>query len=178
MTYKNKDIFGTAPVLKVHLMGMPYAVLPDGEIVKFRMDNTVLFLAYLVMNPKRIFHRSELASLFYPDHDDLHASQNIRQVIFRLRKVLKDEDRKVPALLVDSVTIRVNPVGPLRSDAHQFSERIIETLQFIRQHPHRRSDLAFRQIPRLPVCERGEDAREYRHELSRMSELYGRPVGL
>ena len=45
-------------------------------------------------------------------------------------------------------------------------------------HPHRRSDLAFRQIPRLPVCERGEDAREHRHELSRMSELYGRTVGL
>ena len=45
-------------------------------------------------------------------------------------------------------------------------------------HPHRRSDLAFRQISRLPVRERGEDAREHRHELSRVSELYGRPVGL
>jgi hypothetical protein len=79
--------------------------------------------------------------MLYPDHNDQRASQNVRQVIHRLRKLLKDDVRVTPVLLIDSATIRVNPEAGLVSDVAQFSENLKLTRQFIRHHSHRRLEV-------------------------------------
>lgn len=127
--------------LRVNLLGTPHAVLPDGEIVQFQVDNTLLLMAMLGTQPGKIFRRADLASLFYPDHDDQRASQNIRQVIHRLRKLLKDDTLASPGLLVDQVSIRINPDGPLVTDIQLLNDKFKEVQKFTSQHSHRRFNI-------------------------------------
>jgi DNA-binding SARP family transcriptional activator/predicted ATPase len=127
--------------LQVHLLGKPHAVLPDGAVVQFPMDNTLLMMAYLSLNPAKRHRRTDLAALFYPDHDDRRANQNIRQTIHRLRKLLGDDERENPGLLVDSVTIQVNPSGILASDIHRFTTKHQAVQMFTQTHSHRRPDI-------------------------------------
>ncbi|HEX2980973.1 MAG TPA: BTAD domain-containing putative transcriptional regulator [Anaerolineaceae bacterium] len=124
--------------LTIYLLGRPHAMLPDGEVVEFQVDNTLLLMTCLATHPGKVFRRTELATLFYPDHDDLRANQNIRQVIHRLRKLLKDDEREAPGLLVSSANICINPDGPLVTDLRQFMECEQSTRRFIQQHSHRR----------------------------------------
>ena len=124
--------------VRVNLLGTPHAVLQDGEIVQFQVDNTLLLMAMLGTQPGKVFRRADLAALFYPDHDDQHASQNIRQVIHRLRKLLKDDTLASPGLLVDPLSIRINPDGPLVTDIQILNEKFKEVQKFTSQHSHRR----------------------------------------
>ena len=127
--------------LMVHLMGVPCAVLPGGENIQFQVDNTLLLMAYLGANSGKTFRRTDLATLFYPDHEEQNANQNIRQVIHRLRKLLKDDTRETPGLLVDAMTIRINPDGPLVTDIQQFNEQSQASQKFMQQHSHRRFEI-------------------------------------
>lgn len=127
--------------LMVHLMGAPCAVLPGGENIQFQVDNTLLLMAYLGANSGKTFRRTDLATLFYPDHEEQNANQNIRQVIHRLRKLLKDDTREIPGLSVDAMTIRINPDGPLVTDIQQFNEQSQASQKFMQQHSHRRFEI-------------------------------------
>ena len=127
--------------LMIYLLGVPYAVLPDGERVQFQIDNTLLLMAYLSMNSEKILRRAELASLFYPDHEEKRANQNVRQVIHRLRKLLRDDTRKVPGLLVDATTIRINPDGPLATDVSALKVQSRISQASIQKHAHRRLEI-------------------------------------
>ncbi len=131
----------TPAQLMVHLMGTPYAVLPNGESIQFQVDNTLMLMTYLAMHAEKTFRRTELAALFYPDHQEQHANQNIRQVIHRLRKLLKDDTREVPGLLVDAMTIRINPNGPLVTDISSFKEQSRISQLSIQKHAHRRLEI-------------------------------------
>ena len=124
--------------VKVNLLGTPHAMFQDGETVLFQVDNTLLLMAMLGTQPGKVLRRTELAALFYPDHDDQHANQNIRQVIHRLRKLLKDDTLETPGLLVDSFTIRVNPDGPIVTDIQILNAKYKEVQKFTSQHSHRR----------------------------------------
>lgn len=127
--------------LKVRLLGRAHAILPDGEIIQFRADTSLLLMTLMALQPEKTFRRADLALMLYPDHNDQRASQNVRQVIHRLRKLLKDDVRVTPVLLIDSATIRVNPEAGLVSDVAQFSENLKLTRQFIRHHSHRRLEV-------------------------------------
>lgn len=127
--------------LQVNLLGNSYAILPENGRIQFHADNSLLLMTLIALQPEKIYRRSELASLLYPDHDDQRASQNVRQVIHRLRKLLGDDVRKTPVLLVDSVTIRVNPETSLVSDVAQFTGQFTLTRHLIRQHSHRRLEV-------------------------------------
>jgi DNA-binding SARP family transcriptional activator len=127
--------------VQVNLLGTPHAILQDGEIVQFQVDNTLLLMAMLGSQPGKVLRRTELAALFYPDHDDQHASQNIRQVIHRLRKLIKDDTLDPPGLLVDSLSIRINPDGPIVTDIQILNEKYKEVQKFTSQHSHRRFNI-------------------------------------
>ena len=107
----------------------------------FPLDNTLLIVSYLSVNPGRCYSRADLAAMLYPDHDDRRAGQNIRQIIHRLRKLLHDDERENPGLLVDNMTIRVNPAGTLVSDVHQYFTRYQAAQAFARGHSHRRPEI-------------------------------------
>ena len=127
--------------LQINLLGTPHAILQNGETVLFQVDNTLLLMAILGSQPGKILRRTELASLFYPDNDPQHANQNIRQVIHRLRKLLKDDLLETPALLVDASSIRINPDGPIVFDIQTLNVKFNEVQNFITRHSHRRFNI-------------------------------------
>ena len=120
--------------LKVHLLGSPYIILPDGTQVKFPVDNPLIMLAYLLMTSPNKYRRDDLAAVFYPDHEDQRARQNLRQVIHRLRKMLQDDESQTPFLLIDSLNIQVNPDCVIESDISVFQKG----LEYAKVHRHRR----------------------------------------
>lgn len=98
------------------------------------MDNPLILFAHLVLEQPKVFRRDDLAVLFYPDSDDLRAKQNLRQVIHRLRRLLHEEASPVPLLLIDALTIQLNPEANFWCDVNAFQQIYTS----IKKHPHRR----------------------------------------
>ena len=131
----------TLPSMSLSLLGNPFLVLENGERLFLQVDNPVLLLAYLALHSKKVHLRGDLAVLFYPDSDDDKANQNIRQVIHRLRKLIGDDNREVPILLVDQVSIRVNPDANILIDTGEVTRLAADAQHSFRQHGHRRLDI-------------------------------------
>lgn len=123
--------------LKVQLLGSPSLTLENGSHLDLSVDKYTLLLAMLVVGHNKPLQRHELAGLFYPDLDEIHSGQNLRQIIHRLRMILKDDDRAVPVLLVDGLRVRLNPQAAIHSDIQQFEN----LMTAVKHHPHRRAGI-------------------------------------
>lgn len=130
-----KQLYGIA---KLVFLGDPKMILEDGTEVKFQIDYPMLVLAYVTLKPNAFMRRDDLATLFYPDTPDTKASQNIRQVLHRLRIIIKDDEREVPLLEITQTTIRVNPDAHLVIDVLQVEEAIKDAHEHLRHHAHRK----------------------------------------
>lgn len=138
--------------LSLNFLGPPQVVLPGGETAMFSVDNSLLLLAYLAADPSRAPRRDELAALFYPDQNEKHAGQNLRQTLLRLRRAIRDETADPPYLIASQLSLQFNAASRHRVDVTEFDALLSAT----RMHRHRR----------LEVC------RECMARLARAVELY------
>ncbi|MCB0209092.1 MAG: AAA family ATPase [Anaerolineae bacterium] len=120
--------------LKLSFLGTPQVILPDGEAARFAVDNALLLLAYLALNPHKAYRREELAALFYTDSTDKQASQNLRQTLKRLRQTINDNDEPRTYLLGTIQTLQFNAAGNVWLDVSEFKALVTAT----QQHRHRR----------------------------------------
>lgn len=120
--------------LKLSLLGTPRVILPTGEAARFTVDNALLLLAYLALNPAKAHRREELAALFYTDSTEKQASQNLRQTLKRLRQTIKDDDDPRIYLLGTIQSLQFNAGSPYWLDVNEFQALIAST----QQHRHRR----------------------------------------
>jgi DNA-binding SARP family transcriptional activator len=133
---------------KLSLLGTPRVFSVDGRQIHIENPFMVQLLALLLLNPHKTFLRTDLCSLFYPDHDEKQAEQNLRQTIHRLRKLLDDSDDENSLLVREPMALRLNPNRATWVDVTEFIERV----QKVRRHQHRRMTVCHRCIQNLEAA--------------------------
>ncbi len=142
--------------LAIHLLGPPQVLLNGEAVAGLRKAHKPLvLLAYLAVEADRPHQRAHLAALFWPDHSERQALQNLRQTLSRLRRALRDNDARPSHLLVDSQTVQFNRESDYWLDVDEFRHTMAST----RKHPHRRLAVCPTCVNRLSYAEtlyRGE----------------------
>ena len=90
-------------MLKIRLLGQ-FDVQRDGEPLKIPSRPSRLLFAYLALTAGKHHPRERLAGLLWPESDEDSARGNLRQALWRLRKVIGDS-----CLLVDNRTVAFDP---------------------------------------------------------------------
>ncbi|MCB0214341.1 MAG: AAA family ATPase, partial [Anaerolineae bacterium] len=114
-------------MLEVQLLGK-FAAKLDDQHLDIPSRPAQALLAYLILNTHKSFRREKLAGLLWPESDEPDARNNLRQTLWRLRKLLGDE-----FFLADKVSVGFNAEADYRLDADQLQTYIddnisIETL--------------------------------------------------
>jgi DNA-binding SARP family transcriptional activator/predicted ATPase len=97
-------------MLEISLFG-GLEVTRDGTPVEIPSQPAQLLLAYLVLNASTLHRRDRLAGLLWPDSDEIHARNNLRQALWRVRKAIGEEH-----ILADRTSVGWNPDAEYRSD--------------------------------------------------------------
>jgi predicted ATPase/DNA-binding SARP family transcriptional activator len=107
--------------LSLSFLGAFQATLGRQLITNFRSANVQGLLAYLAMQMDRPFSRDVLATLFWPEEDEITTRANLRQSLYQLRKVLRDDEQERPFLLINRHTVQFN----------QESNTILDIIHFL-----------------------------------------------
>ncbi|MEZ4591189.1 MAG: hypothetical protein R3D55_08605, partial [Chloroflexota bacterium] len=102
--------------LIISLLGRFQVQLNGQPLTRFESDNARALLAYLAVEAQQAHRRSYLAALFWPEHDEKAARNNLRQTLFKLRRLLQDDGRSTPFLLVTAQTIQFNLAAACQVD--------------------------------------------------------------
>jgi DNA-binding SARP family transcriptional activator/class 3 adenylate cyclase len=126
------------PKFTLSLLGRFVLTGPNG-IVELRSKKLAGLLAYLACTAPRPQSREKLSALLWGSHFDAQAKQNLRQALFRLRKVLGEDalasdgevvSLNVPAVLCDvsrfETLVRVGSRGALSAAADLYRGRLID----------------------------------------------------
>jgi WD40 repeat protein/serine/threonine protein kinase/DNA-binding SARP family transcriptional activator len=109
--------------LSLSLLGPFLAVTEGGTLPAFRTRFVQALLIYLACQPER--HRREaLMALLWPDASQPSAQQNLRQILYYLRKALpevssRDGRARVPLVLADRDFVQLNPDAAVEVDVHR-----------------------------------------------------------
>jgi WD40 repeat protein/DNA-binding SARP family transcriptional activator len=125
------------------LFGRFQALLNDEPLAGFRTAKVQALLMYLAADPTTPQRRETLMTLLWPGMPERSARQNLRQIIYNLRRAVPDLPQKseggeniaetaVPLLLANRQTIQLNPLADISSDVARF-ESLIESTQ---SHDH------------------------------------------
>ncbi|MFN2255999.1 MAG: winged helix-turn-helix domain-containing protein, partial [Candidatus Promineifilaceae bacterium] len=125
--------------LSLSLFGRFQAVLNGEPLGGFRTAKVQALLVYLAADPKTPQRRESLMTLLWPGMPERSARQNLRQIIYNLRRAVPDLPQKkdggqhiaetaVPLLLANRHTIQLNPLADVSSDVFRF-ESLIERTQ-------------------------------------------------
>lgn len=108
-----------SPRFGLSLLGGFELTGPDG-VVDLPSKKLAGLLAYLACNASRPQSREKLSALFWGSHFDVQAKQNLRQALFRLRKVLGQN-----ALESDGEAVSINAAAVL-CDVSRFEALVRE----------------------------------------------------
>ena len=117
-------------VLNLSLFGRFEAKLNGKSMAGFRTIKVQALLIYLATEPTNPHRRETLTTLLWPGMPERSARQNLRQIMYNLRRALPDlasrtdADGAVPLLLANRQTIQLNPQASVESDIAQFSTLI------------------------------------------------------
>ncbi|MFK7802378.1 MAG: tetratricopeptide repeat protein [Anaerolineae bacterium] len=106
--------------LVLNYLGSFEVKLNEQEITHFRSTNVQGLLLYLSLQPDRQISRSVLAALFWPDEPEKSAKNNLRQSLFRLKKIFPTSDNEEPYFLVNRQSVQFNKHSIYECDLHQF----------------------------------------------------------
>ncbi|MFN2172318.1 MAG: protein kinase domain-containing protein, partial [Candidatus Promineifilaceae bacterium] len=115
------------------------ATLNDEPLGGFRTAKVQALLVCLAAEPTKPLRRESLMLLLWPGMPERSARQNLRQIIYNLRRAVPDLPQKsedgeneietaVPLLLANRHTVRLNPLADVSSDVARF-EMLIESTQ-------------------------------------------------
>jgi DNA-binding SARP family transcriptional activator len=107
--------------LTLSFFGAFQATLGDKPLTNFRSAKVQGLLVYLALTQQQPHTRDGLAALLWPDQSETVAKQNLRQSLYRLRRVLGDADSKdEPYLQVTRSTIQFNAASAHTLDVTDF----------------------------------------------------------
>lgn len=92
-TDMSKEVQYGFPVFPtLHLLGDFRSIWGETPVMNIDMPRLQSLLAYLVLHQNAPQSRSQLAFLLWPDTTDSQAHTNLRNLLFKLRKVLPSVD--------------------------------------------------------------------------------------
>ena len=129
--------------LSLSLFGRFQAILNGAPLAGFRTIKVQALLIYLAAEPPMPHRRESLMTLLWPGMPERSARQNLRQIIYNLRRAIPELPQKgidgeiagdtaVPLLLANRHTIQLNPLADVSSDVGRFDALIERT----RTHDH------------------------------------------
>ena len=113
-----------------------FQAMLDGDILSgFRTVKVQALLIYLAAEPAKVHRRDTLMTLFWPGMLERSAQQNLRQVIYNLRRAIpdpspgadakeRDVETAVSFILANRKTIQLNPQANVDSDVMRFAALI------------------------------------------------------
>ncbi len=93
-----------------------------------------LLLAWLVLHRERSFTRSELAELLWPEAPPDAGRRRLREVLFRLRRALGEDERESPIVVADRDHVALGKAPALDVDVWALDANVAGTTS----HDHRR----------------------------------------
>lgn len=112
-------------MLEIRFLGR-YQVLLDSKSIEIPSRPAQSLFAYLVLNPGTDYRREQLAGLFWPDMSESKARNNLRQSLWRIRKVFGTPQEKDELILTNSYTIRFNTQSEYRIDVEELKRELPE----------------------------------------------------
>src|SRR4030066_1335575 len=96
---------------RIYLFGTPRNI-KDGELIRITRRKSLAILAYLAVTGQP-HNRDELATLFYPDHDQAGARNNLRRDLFELKSSLDEtillyEGEQISLVSPEQVWVDIN----------------------------------------------------------------------
>ncbi len=119
--------------LTLYVLGTPRLYVAGEAVEIGRWPKVLALLAYLVAEP-RPHTRAALAALLWPRSNTRHAQQNLRQLLLRLRRLIRDQEVQPPMLVSDRETVYIPPRSDLWSDLTAFKAALAK----VQRHRHRR----------------------------------------
>jgi DNA-binding SARP family transcriptional activator/class 3 adenylate cyclase len=111
----------TSPRLSLRLLG-GFEVLRDGRPLSDRCHGKMrALLAYLAVESAQVHTRQALGALLWPEQDEDHARQSLRQALTSLRSVLGDRDGPTSVFRVNRESVSLNP-----DSAHDIDVAVLE----------------------------------------------------
>ena len=129
------------PHLRAHFLGVPRLWIGGTALDVTRMQRPLTLLAYLAVESDRPHPREGVASLFWPDVTTSDALRNLRQLLYRLRRALREDELVIPHLRSDSQTLQFDVESSAQVDVI-ILPRLID---LVMGHNHRRLAIC-------PVC--------------------------
>jgi predicted ATPase/DNA-binding SARP family transcriptional activator len=129
------------PHLRLNLLGAPQLWIAGERRDVARYQRPLLLLAYLAVESHRAHPREALAERFWPDTDLTGGLRNLRQLLYRLRQLLQDDDLAEPHLFVEPETLRFNTDSDIFVDVLELNMLIAAAST----HDHRR-------LAACPLC--------------------------
>ncbi len=101
-------------------------VTVDGKPARFATDYVRALLAYLVVEAQpegRVYPRTTLAALLWPEQPEPVARHNLRQALLHLRQALRDFEELPRVLEISAKTLQFN-VRIVAVDVHHFQQHV------------------------------------------------------
>ena len=108
--------------INISLLGTVHIARDGRPITGGRQDLLKLLLAFLATEPGRAHRRETLCDLFWPHMESTAAKHNLRQNLYRLKKLLGENDGKNSALSSDHHAVRLEMTGDIQVDLQRFLE--------------------------------------------------------
>jgi len=113
------------PRLELALLGSPRITLDGKPLGGAARDRTQLLLAYLAVEQNRPHWRDALADLFWTERDAESCRTNLRQLLFRLRRLLGADESGAPFLQIDREQIRFDSTADYALDVDELSSAVV-----------------------------------------------------
>lgn len=107
--------------LVLSFLGTFQVQLDQSPVSGFRSGKNAGLLAYLALNHQQPISRQRLSALFWPEEPRKTARHNLRQALYRLRRLLHEQQPSdQPFLLLTHQSVQFNPNSSYRLDVEQF----------------------------------------------------------
>lgn len=133
------------PHLQAYFMGVPRIWVGGTALDVTRMQRPLTLLAYLAAESDRPHSREQVATLFWPDVTTSASLRNLRQLLYRLRRMLQDDRVEPSHIHNDSQTLQFNTESSAWVDVIALPRLIAE----VTEHNHRRLAVCPLCAPRL-----------------------------
>src|SRR5262245_40834009 len=109
-------------MLEIRSLGQ-FELRREGRIVQLPSRPAQSLLAYLALSAGTAHRREKLAGLLWPDADEDNARSNLRHALWRIRKVIEQDDATSPYLLSDELAVSFNAGADCWVDAASLARR-------------------------------------------------------
>lgn len=113
--------------LSFTFLGPFNAFIVNGPGIKFRSDMERAVIAYIIEESKASYSRSFLAELCWPGQTSKVSHNNLRQVLFGIRKALRDSGVAADIFVADdhADAIKINPKIEIQADTKEFRQCLL-----------------------------------------------------